>query len=170
METETIVHPLEPILPADARVLILGSLPSPKSREAGMYYANPQNRFWLVMAGLWEEDEPLTNEERIAFCAAHHIALWDVIHRCRIRGASDASITDVVPNDIAKLLSGTSIGCVFTTGTRAHALYRRYVEKAAGISAHALPSTSPANARMRLPDLLLAYRPVREAADGGKAR
>lgn len=170
METETVVHPLEPILPAGARILILGSLPSPKSREAGMYYANPQNRFWPVMAGLWGEDVPLSNDERIAFCSRHHIALWDVIHRCRIQGASDASITDVVPNDIAGLLRGTSMHTIFTTGTRAHALYRRYVEGETGIPAVALPSTSPANARMRLPDLLSAYAPVREAADSGKAR
>ncbi|MGN0071132.1 MAG: DNA-deoxyinosine glycosylase [Atopobiaceae bacterium] len=170
METETIVHPLAPIVPEDARVLILGSLPSPKSREAGMYYANPQNRFWPVLAGLWDEAVPLENDERIAFCSRHHIALWDVIHRCRIRGASDASITDVEPNDIAGLLAGTKICAVFTTGTRAHALYRRYMEKKTGMPAAALPSTSPANARMRLPDLLSAYAPVREAADCIKAR
>jgi len=170
METETVVHPLAPIIQDDARVLILGSLPSPKSRDAAMYYGNPQNRFWRVMAALWEEDVPLQNGERIAFCHRHRIALWDVIHSCQIKGASDASITDVVPNDVASLLEQAPIHAIFATGSTAARLYHRFCEASCGMPAQALPSTSPANARYRLEDLVLAYRPVREAADSCNPR
>lgn len=170
METERIVHPLAPIWDSSSRVLILGSLPSPKSREAGMYYANPQNRFWRVLAALWEEEVPLENAARRDFCSRHRLALWDVIHSCTIAGASDASIRDVVPNDVSDLLAKVPIGCIFTTGGTAQRLFCRFLEKPCGMGAYPLPSTSPANARWRLPELIEAYRPVREAAESPEVR
>ena len=90
MEPTHIEHPLEPIFDARSRVLVLGTMPSPKSREAGFYYAHPQNRFWKVMAALFEEPEPLGNEARAAFMLERRVALWDVLASCTIEGASDA--------------------------------------------------------------------------------
>ena len=98
MEAVRIEHPLEPIYAVDSRVLVLGTMPSPKSREIGFYYGHPQNRFWKVMGALF--------------------------------GAPQLP----------------------------------------GLAHTGLPSTSPANARMRLDDLVKAYLPIRETLvrrDGG---
>ena len=87
MEAVRIEHPLEPIYAVDSRVLVLGTMPSPKSREIGFYYGHPQNRFWKVMGALFDEPEPLGIEGRAAFLDAHGIALWDVLSSCTIVGA-----------------------------------------------------------------------------------
>ncbi|MBP3884303.1 MAG: DNA-deoxyinosine glycosylase [Olsenella sp.] len=162
-----VVSPLAPVFDDESRVLILGTMPSPKSRERGFHYGNPQNRFWRVVASLWDEDVPSTDAERRAFCARHRIALDDVLSSCTIVGASDASITDPVPNDLrARVLDHARIGAIFCTGATSHRLYHALIEPELGIAATRLPSTSPANAAWSLERLVEAYRPVREAAEG----
>lgn len=99
-----VVHPLKPVYDKNSRALILGTMPSPKSREYGFYYSHPQNRFWRVAAGLYNAPVPETNEEKASFLLQHRIAMWDVLKSCRIAGADDASIREPVPNDIAGLL------------------------------------------------------------------
>lgn len=153
---------IPPVLDGHSAVLILGTMPSPKSREAGFYYAHPQNRFWSVLAELFDEHVPEATEERRAFALRHHIALWDVLAQCDIRGASDAAIKNPVPNDIAALLCGSNIRAVFTAGKTAARLYKRFCEPAGCPPAIELPSTSPANARMRLSDLTEAYKVILE--------
>ena len=162
-EPGRIVHPLEPVFDARSRVLVLGTMPSPKSRELGFYYGNPQNRFWRVLAALWDEGLPETNEERRALCLSHCVALWDVLSSCTIAGASDASIVDPLPNDLSRVLDAAPVETIFCTGSTAARLYRRLVEPSLGRPCVALPSTSPANARMRLSDLVSAYAPLRDA-------
>lgn len=158
---QRIAHPLAPLFDARSRVLILGTMPSPKSREAGFYYGNPQNRFWKVLARLFDEEEPLGITERSAFATAHRIALWDVLASCTIDGASDASIEDPIPNDLGSLACAAPLEAAFTTGTKAASLYRRFQPPELASLPHiALPSTSPANARMSLDDLVAAYRPI----------
>lgn len=159
-----IAHPLAPIFDEHSKVLVLGTMPSPVSREVGFYYGHPQNRFWKVLGALFDEPEPRTNEERTAFLLDHRIALWDVLASCTIEGASDASIADPVPNDLSAVVDAAPIEAVFTTGAKAAALYRRFDAELAERLAHtALPSTSPANARMRLADLVAAYQPLKAA-------
>ncbi|WP_417193441.1 uracil-DNA glycosylase family protein, partial [Bifidobacterium pullorum] len=103
--TEHVEHGFGPVWDAESRVLVLGSMPSPKSREASFYYMHPRNRFWPVMAAVFAdpadpEDAPGdTPDSRRAFALRHGIALWDVIAECDIDGASDASIANAVPND-----------------------------------------------------------------------
>ena len=143
---EFIEHTLSPIYDENSNILILGTMPSPKSRELGFYYSHPQNRFWRVLSTLYLESPPSSVEEKTAFVLRHHIALWDVLKSCRIEGADDSSIKDPVPNDITGLLRQTNIHQVFTTGTKAAALYKRFCSNTAG-SAISLPSTSPANCR-----------------------
>ena len=159
MEAVRIEHPLEPIYAVDSRVLVLGTMPSPKSREIGFYYGHPQNRFWKVMGALFDEPEPLG------------IELWDVLSSCTIVGASDASIVDPVANDLSRIAEAAPLEAVFTTGSKATALYRRFgAPQLPGLAHTGLPSTSPANARMRLDDLVKAYLPIRETLerrDGG---
>ena len=153
-----LIHPLPPIWDENARVLILGSFPSPQSRRQGIYYGPPQNRFWRVLSILFDQPLPQTPDEKRAFALAHGIALWDVLHACQITGASDASIRDPVPNDLLPLLQNTHLRAIYTTGSTAAKLYRKLQLPITGIPAVALPSTSPANCRTSLQQLVEAYR------------
>lgn len=163
---EHIVHPLSPVFDAASRVLVLGTMPSPASRAVRFYYGHPQNRLWRVMAALWDEDVPAGIEERTAFALRHHLALWDVLASCDIQGASDASIRNPRANDLSRVIDAAPIGTVFTTGAKASDLYRRLcAPKFPQVEHVALPSTSAANARMTIDGLVLAYRPLRKAAD-----
>ena len=156
-----IVHPLEPLVFPESRVLILGTMPSPRSREAGCYYAHPQNRFWRVMAALWHEPVPISWEERARLVRRHRLALWDVLRSCTIAGADDGSIRDPVPNDLNQVLERAEIRAIFTTGSKAAALYRRYAFPVVGRPAFPLPSTSSANCRYHTEETLVeAYRAI----------
>lgn len=157
MERERVLHEFAPVFDRHSRVLILGTIPSPKSRENGFYYGHPQNRFWRVLSALLGETLPETREARIALLLRHHIALWDVLRSCEICGASDSSIRNAVPNPLSALLCKTEIRVVFASGQKAAALYRRFQQAETGMEIHALPSTSPANCRISYPELLRAY-------------
>lgn len=164
MEPQIVRHEIAPVFDARSRVLVLGTMPSPKSREVGFYYGNPQNRFWKVLGALFDEPEPQGIEARTEFLLERRIALWDVLASCAIEGASDASIADARPNDLARIGRAAPLEAVFTTGSKAAELYRRHCAgMLPGVPHTALPSTSPANARMRLADLVEAYRPIADA-------
>lgn len=144
---QPVEHAFAPVFDERSRVLILGTMPSPGSRKYGFYYSHPQNHFWPVMAALFGAPQPVTPEEKRAFVLARGIALWDVLQSCRIVGADDSTIRDPRPNDFSMLLATSDIQAVFTTGTKATQLYRRFCEPALGIPTTYLPSTSPANCR-----------------------
>lgn len=144
---QRIYHTLEPVFDAQSRVLLLGTMPSPKSRETGFYYGHPQNRFWPVLAAVAGEPEPKGNDARRAFLLRRHIALWDVLRACVIEGADDGSIREPEPNDLSRILGGAEIRAIYTTGARAAALYKRLCLPETGRPAIPLPSTSPANCR-----------------------
>lgn len=155
-----VTHPLDPVFNERSRVLILGTMPSPKSRETGFYYNHPQNRFWRVIATLLDKPVPASNDEKKALVLAHGIALWDVLAECTIEGASDGTIAECVPNDIAWLLGQAPIEAIFCTGAKATELYQKYCEPATGRACTRLPSTSPANASVSLAQLIEAYRQI----------
>ena len=160
MRYEHIEHGIPPVFNAESRVLILGTMPSPKSRENGFYYMHPQNRFWRVLPAIYGE-EPLTEiPEKRAFCARHGIALWDVIASCEIVGSSDSSIQNAVANDLTVILSAAPIECIFTNGKTAGKLYDRYILPQIGKPAACLPSTSPANAAWTLEKLVAAWQVI----------
>lgn len=131
-----------------AEALILGSFPSPKSRELGFYYGHPQNRFWPLLAALCGEAAPPREDiaAKRELILRHRLALWDVLERCAIRGAADASIREAVPNDVAKLMRQLGVRAVFCDGAAAGRLYARYIQPETQLAAVVLPSTSPANA------------------------
>ena len=160
MNLQTVVHTIPPLYDSHSRVLLLGSIPSPKSREAGFYYAHPQNRFWRVLAAVLGEEIPQTVEEKRAMCLTHHVALWDTISRCDIAGASDLSIRNAEPNDIGKLVRESEITRIFATGGKSAELYRKLIEPKLHIPIMQLPSTSPANAAWSLERLIEAYRVI----------
>ena len=139
------VHAFKPIYDANSRVLILGTMPSPQSVKNGFYYSHPQNRFWPLMSALFSEPLPHTPDEKSALVLKHGIALWDVIATCEIKGASDASIRNPVPNDFNKFLRETRIERIYTTGKTAYNLFQKLVTPVIGRDAIYLPSTSPAN-------------------------
>ena len=157
---EQLVHPFPPTWDEHSEILILGSFPSVKSREMAYFYGHPQNRFWRVVAALYEDDIPLTMEERRAFMLRHHIALWDVIASCTIVGSSDSSIRDAVPNDIRPILAGARIRGIYTNGQTSFRLYRKYILPEIGREAICLPSTSPANAAWSLDRLLSVWSAI----------
>ena len=155
-----VTHEFPALFDANSEVLLLGSIPSPKSREQGFYYGHPQNRFWKILASVLNEPLPATIDEKKSMLLKHHIALWDVLDSCTIIGASDTSIEDVVPNDIATLLAKTKIKRIFCTGATAHKLYEKYCEASTRIKAVKLPSTSPANCAFKFEALVEAYKEV----------
>ena len=156
-----IQHPIPPVWNSQSEILILGSFPSVKSREVGFFYGHPQNRFWRVLSAVFEQPLPETIEAKKAFLLRNHIALWDVIASCTISGSSDSSIRDVVPTDLQSILTGAAIRQIYTNGKKSDDLYRRYQEKQTGMSATCLPSTSPANARWRMEQLIVAWNCIR---------
>ena len=146
-------HNIPPVYDKNSKILILGSFPSVKSREAQFFYGHPQNRFWKVLSAVLGCECPVTTEEKKAILLSHNIAVWDVIGSCEITGSSDASIRAVVPNDIAGLVAKTSITHIFTNGATSSNMYKRYCCNSVGIEAVRLPSTSPANASYSLEKL-----------------
>ena len=143
-------HPIPPLWQKNSKILILGSFPSVKSREAMFFYGHPQNRFWKVLASVLEKDVPATIEAKKAFLQESGIALWDVIASCDITGSSDASIKNAVANDISPRIAGSDIKQIFVNGKTAVALYDKYILPGCKMSAITLPSTSPANAAWSL--------------------
>ena len=162
MEYEHIVHSFEPVYDKASEILILGTLPSVKSRENNFYYGHKQNRFWKVLAALLKEPVPDTIEEKKAMLLARRIALWDVIQSCDIKGSSDSSIKNVQPTDIGMILEKTNITQIYANGNKAGQLYKRYQFPVTGIEATVLPSTSPANAAWSLERLCEAWYVILE--------
>jgi len=159
-------HGFPPVYDEASEILILGSFPSVKSREAQFYYHHPQNRFWKVLSRIFGEPLPETVEEKKRMLWKHHAAVWDVIESCDIIGSSDSSIKNVVPADIAGLLKKTKIRNIYVNGGKAAALYRKYCEPQTGKAAVKLPSTSPANAAWDLERLFLAWKIIAEDLPG----
>ncbi|MBQ4427620.1 MAG: DNA-deoxyinosine glycosylase [Oscillospiraceae bacterium] len=161
MERQYLTHGFPPFYDADSEILILGSFPSVKSREAQFFYGHPQNRFWRVIAAVYGERAPESVEEKRAFLTRSRIALYDVIEECSIIGSADSTIADVVPADIGAILSATRVGeRVFTNGGKAYDLYMKLIFPTLGVAAAKLPSTSPANAAWSLEKLTAAWEEI----------
>ena len=160
MEYEHITHSFEPVYDENSRILILGTLPSVKSRENNFYYGHKQNRFWKLLAYLLDEPLPDTIEEKKHMLFKNHIAIWDVIQSCDIKGSSDSSIRNVTPTDIRKILETADIKQVYANGNKAGALYKKYQLPLTQKEAVVLPSTSPANAAWTFERLCEAWTQI----------
>ena len=161
-----------PLYSKDSQILILGSFPSVKSREAKFYYGHPQNRFWRILRAM---DDPevmkkvnegesidisdLDIAARAAMASRLHFALWDTIESCVITGSSDSSIRDVVVNDIPQILAAAPIRKIACNGTASYDLFMKYafpkVQELTLVIPEIikLPSSSPANAAWSLKKL-----------------
>lgn len=162
-------HGFGPLFDARSRVLFLGTMASPKSREAGFFYMHPRNRIWPIMDALFADphdpDDKVgaTRATRRAFALRHRFALWDTVESCEILGASDASIRNVVPSDLTPIIRGSQIRHIYPCGTKAMQLYERLCRPlllgdGIDLPVTALPSTSPAYASKTLADLIGIYR------------
>ena len=131
-------HNIEPVYNQDSRILILGSFPSVKSREAKFFYHHPQNRFWKVLADLFQEEVPQTIEEKKTFLLRNHLALWDVIESCEIKNCP--------------------VEKIITNGKAANRYYHQYFDY--NLPVIQLPSTSPANAMYSLEKLIEKWKVI----------
>jgi hypoxanthine-DNA glycosylase len=146
-KAQPIIHSFEPIADKNSRLLILGTMPSPASLAAGMYYAHPRNAFWRIMHDLTGDEPVSTNESKRKFLLNHGIALWDTLCLCKRRGASDSNIKVEMPNSVETLvLRYKNISAVFLNGGAAYRYYNKYHAADITLPWYALPSTSPANA------------------------
>lgn len=161
-----LVHTIDPVYDKDSEILILGSFPSVKSREQQFFYGHKQNRFWKVVAQVLDCETPESIAQKREMLLSHHIAVWDVIASCEITGSSDASIRDVTPNDLSRILNAADIRVIYTNGGKAYQLYQKYIFQTTGREAYLLPSTSPANAGYSLERLVEAWRVIWQHREG----
>ncbi|MBM3546061.1 MAG: DNA-deoxyinosine glycosylase [Alphaproteobacteria bacterium] len=145
-----------PIARADARVLVLGSLPGARSLADREYYAQPQNAFWRIMAAIAGADRALPYAERLERLREKRIAVWDVCAAAERVGSLDTSIVlaTVTPNRFEPFLRAhPEIGAIFLNGGTATRLFDKLVvpklsPKHQALPRTRLPSTSPAHAGM----------------------
>ena len=148
------IHNIDPVYDKKSEILILGSFPSVKSRQIRFFYGHPQNRFWKIMAAVYEDEVPESIEDKKSFLLRHRVAVWDVIESCEIKGSSDSSISNVKVNDVNRIIKNSRITRIFVNGRTAEKYYKKYLEKSIGLKAIVLESSSPANARYSLSDLI----------------
>ena len=152
---------IKPFINKDSQVLILGSFPSVKTRELGFYYGHKQNRFYKVLASIFNEDVPLSVNDKKEFLDKHNIALYDVIYECDIIGSSDSSIKNPTPINLSDILNRyPNIKSIILNGGLAKKLFDKYLLKdvSPNIKIYYCSSTSPANAKMKVDDLVKEYR------------
>ncbi|PAF50609.1 DNA-deoxyinosine glycosylase [Helicobacter sp. 13S00477-4] len=152
MKHSWLKHPFAPIYDKNSEILILGTFPSQASRK-GFYYEHPQNRFWKIISSFFPNTLLKDKNSKIKVLLQNHIALWDVIESCEIVGSSDASIKNIIPNNIAKILQNAPIKNIFTNGKKAADLYMKFCYSSILKDVIILPSTSPANAKYNLDTL-----------------
>lgn len=157
-EYQHVKHSFEPVYDENSQILILGSLPSVKSREEGFYYGHPRNRFWQVLSQILDWTLPQTTEEKKSMLLKNRIAVWDVIQECDIIGSSDSSIKNVRPAQLGIILDTANIRAIYGNGKTASKLYCKYLQKESGIQIRELPSTSPANASYSLERLVEIWK------------
>ena len=159
---EHVLHGFEPVWDRRSRVLVLGTLPSVKSREENFYYGHPRNRFWRLLSLLFDEPLPQSVGEKKELLLNSGVALWDVVRECDIRRSADGTIRNAAPNDIRPILAGAEIRAIYANGAKAKELYDRLLLPLTGREAIRLPSTSPANAACTLEELTEAWRVLRK--------
>ena len=156
-------HLIEPVYNKSSKILILGSFPSVKSREANFFYHHPQNRFWKILANIYNTELPETIIEKKEFLINQHIAVWDVIASCNIKGSSDSSISDVKVNDLIRIINGSAIKHIYTNGNLANKLYHQYFDDKIALPVTKLPSSSPANASYSLERLIECWKVIKDS-------
>lgn len=163
-----ITHPLEPIFDKNSKILILGSFPSRISRKESFYYGNKNNRFWKILAQIFNKPSPNTNSQKLELLSHHNIAIFDVVKSCQIEASSDSSIKNAIPNDIKNIVANSDIKAIFLNGKTAQKLFEKFFKDVCFINLNhekplifTLPSTSPANAKFYLTALIDEWRVIK---------
>jgi double-stranded uracil-DNA glycosylase len=144
---------------------VLGTLPGEESLRRQQYYAHPRNLFWPILYALFGEGAPASPDyaARLRFAVEHGIALWDVVAAGEREASADSTIRGEVPNAIHDLLDAhPAIRAVAFNGTGARRLYERHFSRRPGLTYLALPSTSPAHARLGFAEKLASWRALRD--------
>ena len=159
------IYGFEPVYRSDARLLILGSMPSVESLHQSFYYAHPRNCFWPMMAQILGEANPQDIEEKKRMLIRHRIALWDTVHSCLREGSLDSAIRSAQPNDFEFLYQNCpQIHHVIFNGAAAQQLYQRLVSRQDGRFVFSrMPSTSPAYTLKYENKLAAWFKAVKEA-------
>ncbi len=155
-------HNIKPVFDFNSEILILGSFPSEASRAFGFYYAHPRNRFWQVMAEIFQVEIGSSPQEKTEFLIKRKIALWDSVARCSIHRSGDSTIKDAVPNDIEKIIRTAKIKHIYFNGNKSYEIFLKYCRTENDIPLTVLPSTSPANARFTLEKLCEVWKIISE--------
>ena len=156
-----------PIVDARAQVLVLGTLPGEESLRRLEYYAHPRNLFWPIIFGLFGASPPAEYEKRLAFVLERGIALWDVCGSAERVASADTMIRAEAPNAIPELLqSHPAISTVAFNGSTARRLYDRHFGRRPDLTYLALPSTSPAHARLGFTEKLAQWRVLYQILNG----
>jgi hypoxanthine-DNA glycosylase len=156
-----IEQPFNPLIDNKSKILILGSFPSVKSRAEAFYYMHPNNRFWMVLSAIYQEDFLGADiQHKKELLSKHHIALYDVVESCQIIGSKDSSITPVKIADIPYLIRDTQVDRIFLNGRKAESIFYENFPRLKSM-AHYLPSTSPANAQFDLDKLIHFWRVIK---------
>lgn len=136
-----------PVVNQHTRLLILGSLPGEQSLARQEYYANKQNRFWMLMSAVTGVDlVPLDYPARLQGLLNCGVGLWDVVAQAHRPGSLDSAIRERDDNDLpgllARLPAVTTLA--FNGGTAARLGLKVLGELAPRYRIVALPSSSPA--------------------------
>lgn len=137
----------DPVVDANTRLLILGSLPGEKSLAHSQYYAHPQNKFWLLLGEvLGVELKSLPYDARLATLLAHGVGLWDVVAQAQRSGSLDSNIRERDDNDLVALAASLPRldTIAFNGGTAARLGLKVLGEQAQRYRIVSLPSSSPA--------------------------
>ena len=153
-----VIHNLKPIYDKNSKILILGSMPSIISRNNNFYYANKNNRFWLIINKLYNVNLR-TNEEKKEFLIKNNIAMWDVIKSCEINNSDDSSIKNIEVNDIKTIIQNSNIKYIYLNGLKAYQIYIKNFKDIKTLYEY-LPSTSSANAKYSFEKLLKEYKSI----------
>jgi TDG/mug DNA glycosylase family protein len=161
------IHSFPPIASPLSRVLILGTMPGKASLRARQYYAHPQNAFWRIIGEILGFDPASPYDIRVASVQSAGVAIWDVLKSCIRASSLDSAIeaASAVPNDFAEFLAEhPQIQRICFNGAKAEALYMMHVRPSVPtdipVQYLRLPSTSPANASLPLPEKLRAWRAI----------
>jgi len=143
-------HPFEPVIDTNSEILILGTFPSIKSFENSFYYSHPKNQFWDILSIIFNDNKPITIQEKIDFLKKHKIALWDSICECKRKNSNsrDDNLEIIKPCNISTLLKKyPNIKKVAVTSRLAEKVIKKHFKN---IDVIYLTSPSPLNASKKL--------------------
>jgi double-stranded uracil-DNA glycosylase len=164
---EAVKRSFPPIVDANCRLLVLGTLPGEESLRRREYYAHPRNLFWPIVFGLFGLAPTPAYDDRVAFVLGRDIALWDVCAAAHRLASADTTIRGEEPNAIDALLDRyPAIRAIAFNGSTARRLYDRHFTRRPDRRYLALPSTSPAHARLGFAEKLASWRVVHDSLIG----